>query len=216
MKKLLVGVMVFAIMAVSAFAIPTQVKAATPINIYFQNTDGWSQVYCYIWQGSGPVAGTAAWPGAEMTKVEGTKDWYQLEYTAGKAFQVIFSDNAVPKAKQTGNLPSDLAADKAAYWFVPKTATTDQGTSDGLTPQGLSLDILTEAPAGFPAATTVEAPKTTATTETAGTTEANTTDSAKDSSPKTGDNTSSIMVMAAGIAALTGAALVAFKKKKQA
>lgn len=139
--------------------------AENSIIIYYQNTEGWDSVYCYIWQGTGPVEGTEAWPGAEMAKVDGTDNWYQIKYTAGKDFQVIFNNNG---SEQTGNLDSDLKADKQAYWFIPEDDTTDKGTADGITPEGLSVQILTEAPEGFSSSN-------------------DTSSTVKDSSPKTGD-----------------------------
>lgn len=205
-KKVLVRLMTLALLVFSIAAMPLKAKAESSVMIYFQNTEGWSNVYCYIWQGLGPVKGTATWPGAEMTKVDGTENWYQLEYTAGTAFQVIFNDNGAPTTNQTGNLPSDLEADKAAYWFTPSNAVTDEGTSDGYTSQGLSLQILTEAPDGFPSTTTVEA-------NAAGQNDSTNATEVKDDSPKTGDTVEPMVIMGVGIVALLGIVVIVSRKK---
>lgn len=201
LKKIMVSFMALALLVVSMAATPLKAKAESSIMIYFQNTEEWSKVYAYIWQGLGPVHGTATWPGAEMTKVDGTDNWYQFEYTAGTAFQVIFNDNGSPKTTQTGNFPEDLEADKAAYWFIPSNALTDEGTSDGYTAQGLSVEIFTEAPEGFPA--------------TSNTTEANTTtvEEVKDESPKTGDTAEPMVIMGAAIISFLGIVVIISRKK---
>lgn len=194
-KKFFVSFMVVALVLV-ALGMPKVAKAEGVIDFYFHNTEGWEKVFCYIWQGSGPVKGTAAWPGAEMTLVEGTSDWYHLEYTQATAFQVIFNDNGAPKANQTGNLPADIDASQNAYWFVVGGATTEEGTSDGYTQAGLQVTALTEAPTDFPSTETVEE----AVTEEAAKGEAT-----LDESPKTGD---SIMPMIAIIAMLLSAGVI--------
>ena len=206
-KKFVVGFMALALLVVSFTVTPLVAKADSSVMIYYQNTEGWENVYCYIWQGLGPVKGTATWPGTEMTKVEGTDNWYELEYTAGSAFQVIFNDNAVPKISQTGNLPSDLEADKSAYWFVPNNAMTDQGTSDGYTAQGLSVQILTEAPEGFPVSTS--------STEGTQVKKADSVEVAteKDESPKTGDTLMPVVIVIVGSISLFGISLILLRKK---
>lgn len=187
-KKIFASLMAVALVLV-ALGMPKVAKAEGVIDFYFQNTEGWEKVFCYIWQGSGPVKGTAAWPGAEMTLVEGTDDWYHLEYTQGTAFQVIFNDNGAPKANQTGNLPADIDASESAYWFVIGSGVTEEGTSDGYTQAGLQVGVLTEAPEGFPSNTAVE--------------EVAESEATLDASPKTGDT---IMPFVA-IIALFGAAV---------
>ncbi len=200
LKRAAAGVMVFVLMLVSAFAMPKAARAEGSIDLYFQNTESWESVYVYIWQGSGPVKGTASWPGAEMTPAEGTEDWYHVEYTAGTPFQVIFNNNGIPSAQQTGNLPADLEADAEAYWFVIDGATTEEGTSDGITPSGLQVTVLTEAPEGFPAAEAVPDEAVTETAEAAG------------DVPKTGDNTAAVIGILA--AAMFGTAAVILRKKE--
>ncbi|WP_066714771.1 starch-binding protein [Clostridium sp. Marseille-P299] len=210
LKKFFVSFMTLALLVLSFAAMPLKAKAESSVMIYFQNSEGWSDVYCYIWQGLGPVQGTATWPGAQMTKVEETEDWYQFEYTKGSAFQVIFNDNGTPKINQTGNLPADLEADKAAYWFVTGTSITDQGTSDGYTAQGLAVQVLTEAPEGFPTSTTTE---TATESKDAGQSDTTTVTPAKDESPKTGDTAQPMLLMGVGIVAALGIVIIISKKK---
>jgi len=197
-KKILASFMAVALVLV-ALGMPKVAKAEGVIDFYFQNTEGWEKVFCYIWQGSGPVKGTAAWPGAEMTLVEGTDDWYHLEYTQGTAFQVIFNDNGAPKANQTGNLPADIDASETAYWFVIGGGVTEEGTSDGYTQSGLQVGVLTEAPEGFPSVTAVEEVESEVTEEVAES------EATLDDSPKTGD---SIMPFVAMIAMIGSAGVI--------
>ena len=145
-KKLVAGIMAMAIMMSSAIAM-----AATPasaagkeVTVYFQNTQNWSSVYAYLWAGSGNIKGTAAWPGQKMAKVAGADNWYEVKYTAGAPFNVIFNDNAQPKPHQTADhTPKNLAADKDAYWFVPGGAA--KSNDNGLTPAGTAITVYTEA-----------------------------------------------------------------------
>lgn len=206
MRKLLVGMVAFLVLALSMVVMPNKANAASSTKIYFQNTKGWSNVYCYIWQGTGPIEGTPAWPGEEMAKIEGTKDWYEIDYNNSSDFQVIFTDN---EGNQTGNLPSEQVADQAPYWFVLSGDTTDEGTSDGLTPEGLSLEILRKAPEGFPAQDSAVETKKSADEPAANTTE-------KDTTPKTGDYTNPTIVLAISIIALCGIVVVVFKNKSRA
>lgn len=215
-KKLVAGIMAMAMMMTSAFAMAaTPASAASKgVTIYFQNTQKWSSVYAYTWAGSGNIKGTPAWPGKQMTKVAGADNWYEMQYTAGATFNVIFTDNAQPKPHQTANhTPKDLSADKEAYWFVPAGAT--QTNNNNYTPAGTSIKLYTEAQAGFPkpaavAATTPSKKDTTATVSTAS--------AAADTSPKTGDANESapIIVMTAALLALAGVGTVLIRKKARA
>ncbi|MDF2473265.1 MAG: hypothetical protein K0R21_1047 [Anaerocolumna sp.] len=194
-------VMIIALIAVSFLIAPITANAEGSVQLYFKNSGGWDKVYCYIWQGSGPVKGTDPWPGAEMPKIEGSEDWYQVEYTAGTEFQVIFNDNGTPSLTQTGNLTSDLTADKEAYWFVLDGASTEEGTSDGYTAGGLQVTVLTEAPEGF------------ATVETSDSEAAPVTDTASKELPKTGENTFPTPVILAVIGIILGIVIFSFRKK---
>lgn len=212
-KKLIAGVMSFAVMVTSAIAMCIPASAANKtVTIYFKNTKNWSNVYAYVWAGSGPVKGTPAWPGQKMTKVSGTSDWYELKYTAGTSFNVIFNDNAKPKTSQTADhTPKDLSADKSAYWFVPSSKT--ESNSNGFTPSGVSVTVYSEAQSGFP---TPKAESTTSSKSTSSSTSSKSaSSSASVSSPNTGDASDSTPIAAAtaAIIALVGAATVFVSKK---
>ena len=158
-----------------------------------------------------------------MTKVAGTENWYKTEYTAGTAFNVIFSDNAQPKPHQTANhTPKNLAADKDAYWFVPAGKAAADG--NGLTPAGTAITVYTAAQPGFPKPAAAVTPKnnTSTASSTASSPAAATvsTDSAApaDASPKTGDanENAPIMVTTAALLALAGMGTVLIRKKVKA
>lgn len=198
-RKITSMVMIIALIAVGFFTAPITANAEGSIKLYFKNSGGWDKVYCYIWQGSGPVKGTDPWPGAEMTKVEGSEDWYQVEYTAGTAFQVIFNDNGTPNLTQTGNLTADLTADKEAYWFVLDGGSTEEGTTDGYTAGGLQVTVLTEAPEGFVTAETADSEITIVT--------------ASEELPKTGENPFPVPVILAVLGLISGVVILTFSKK---
>ncbi len=225
-KKLVAGIMAMAMVMTSAIAM-TAVPASAAgkeVTIYFQNTEKWSNVYAYMWAGSGNIKGTPAWPGKQMTKVSGTDNWYELKYTAGTAFNVIFNDNVQPKPHQTANhTPKDLAADKDAYWFVPGGAT--ESNNNNYTPAGAAITVYTEAKSGFPKpATTAATTKngTTAASSKAGSTAAATTSTdstaTTDASPKTGDanENAPIIVTTAALLALAGMGTILIRKRVKA
>ena len=224
-KKLVAGIMAMAMVMSSAVAMSaTPASAASKeVTVYFQNTEKWNNVYAYMWAGSGNIKGTPAWPGKQMTKVAGTENWYELKYTAGAAFNVIFNDNAQPKPHQTANhTPKDLAADKDAYWFVP-TGSTETNTN-GLTAAGTAIKVYTEAQSGFPkpaAAAAATASKDTTTVSNATSSAAATSTNsaaATDASPKTGDTNENVptAVTAVALLALAGMGTVLIRKKVKA
>ncbi|HCC02126.1 MAG TPA: hypothetical protein DHW78_06500 [Ruminococcaceae bacterium] len=221
-KKLVAGIMAMAIMMSSAIAM-----AATPasaagkeVTVYFQNTQNWSSVYAYLWAGSGNIKGTAAWPGQKMAKVAGADNWYEVKYTAGAPFNVIFNDNAQPKPHQTADhTPKNLAADKDAYWFVPGGAA--KSNDNGLTPAGTAITVYTEAQAGFPkpaAATTSSKDATSSKAATAATTPSTASAATADASPKTGDanENAPILVTTTALLALAGMGTILIRKKVKA
>jgi LPXTG-motif cell wall-anchored protein len=224
-KKLVAGIMAMAMVMTSAIAmtaVPAS-AASKEVTVYFQNTGKWSNVYAYLWAGSGNIKGTPAWPGKQMTKVSGTDNWYEMKYTAGAAFNVIFNDNAQPKPHQTANhTPKNLAADKEAYWFVPGGAT--ESNNNNYTPAGTAITVYTAAQAGFPkpAAAVTTKSTTSAASSAASSPAAATvsTDSATptDASPKTGDanENAPIMVTTTALLALAGIGTVLIRKKVKA
>ncbi|CDZ24370.1 hypothetical protein CCDG5_1256 [[Clostridium] cellulosi] len=208
-KKLIAGIISFAVMLTSAIAIALPASAASKtVTIYFKNTQNWNTVYAYIWAGSGPVKGTPAWPGQKMTKVSGTDDWYEIKYTGGTAFNVIFNDNAQPKPNQTSDhTPKDLSPNKSAYWFVPSGKT--ETNSNGLTPAGTSVTVYSDPQAGFPT------PSTESTTSKSESSSKSSSSSSNVSSPNTGDASESTLITAATAAliALAGVVTVLVRKK---
>lgn len=225
-RKLVAGIMAMAMVMTSAIAMAAAPASAASkeVTIYFQNTKNWSNVYAYLWIGSGNVKGTPAWPGKQMTKVSGADNWYEMKYTAGTAFNVIFNDNAQPKPQQTADHnPKNLAADKDAYWFVPTNAT--ESNDNGKTPVGTVLKVYTDAQAGFPkpaaAATTSSKKDTTVAASKAGDAAATVSASstaAADASPTTGDanENAPIIVTTAALLALAGMGTVLIRRKVKA
>ena len=68
--------------------------SATDYTIYFQNSAGWSEVYCYAWSGENKVLG--AWPGTKVTESTTYNGTTYLKVTvpdAGTGYQVIFNNN---------------------------------------------------------------------------------------------------------------------------
>lgn len=216
-QKALACLMALAVvLTVAALPLQTANAATKGVKIYFQNNQGWSKVNAYIWQGSGPVSGTSAWPGATMTKVSGTDNWYELTYTGTSKFNVIFNDGAA-KPKQTANhTPADLAADKDAYWFTPSNETSSN--DNGLTPAGAAVTVSTTAPAGFPAAASSTPSKASSISSKASSASsaAPASSGTKDSSPKTGDSGSPAAVAVTGTAALGCLIAVLARKKAKA
>lgn len=219
LRKLVTGLLALAVVTVSAAPVlsapASAASAGKEVTIYFQNSQNWKNVYAYLWEGSGNLKGTPAWPGQQMTKVSGTENWYEMKFTPATAFNVIFDDNGQPKPQQTANhTPKDLTSDKTAYWFVPTDSTQTNG--NGLTPAGTAVQVYTEAQAGFPtpAAVTSVTDKTTAGTTAAA---AGADASKKDAVPKTGDTgVSEPAVAAAALIALAGMGLVLLRKKAAA
>lgn len=194
--------MVFAVMAVSAtaFAAAPAHAAEKGVTVYFQNSKSWENVYCYMWYGSGSVG--KAWPGAQITKVEGTTDWYQAIYTGDKPLNVIFNDNGKPKVTQTANhTPANLAITQDAYWFTLAATTSQNAGGEG---GGTNLVVNTTAKSGWPTPA--------AATDTSK--EAAKTDNSKDATPKTGDNSKAPIAAVIGLAAAAGL-VVEGKRKKE-
>lgn len=187
--KLLSGVVTMAVLAASVAALPAK-AASGNVTVFFKNTMGWSQVYCYTFQGS---SGTGpSFPGTQMTSVG--NGWYKYTYKGTKALNVIFDDNKQPTPTQTSNNnPKDLDLSKDAYWFVPTgVVASNAGANMG---SGSTVTVYQSAQAGFPTVT-ASASSTSSTSS-----------KSKSTSPSTGDNN---MVPAACAALVVAAAGVAF------
>ena len=174
-QKVIACIMALAMMAVSVGELPAlQAKAATKeVTIFFQNTQNWKDVYCYVWYGSGAVG--TAWPGQKMT--DAGNGWVKTTYTGDKPLNVIFNDNGKPKTTQTADhTPKDLPLTQDAYWFTPTSSTAENAGGIG---GGTAITVNTTAKDGWPtvSAATVESKNS------------GTGSIAKDKTPKTGDTT---------------------------
>ncbi len=63
------------------------VYAATDAKIYFLNTEGWSEVFAYVW-GDAELLG--AWPGTQIQSSGG--DWYSVTVPKESGFHIIFNN----------------------------------------------------------------------------------------------------------------------------
>lgn len=200
-RKGLASVIAFAVMAVStvALAVAPVHAASKGVTLYFQNSQNWKSVYCYVWYGSGSVG--TAWPGQQMTKVSGTSNWYECTYTGSKPINAVFNDNGKPKPNQTANhTPGNLPLTQDAYWFTLTSSTSQNASGEG---GGSNVVVHTKPESGFPTAAAATPTQGTATPVAA----------TKDTTPKTGDSSMAPIVAVIGIAAFAGLA-VEFGRKK--
>lgn len=72
------------------------------IKLYYYNTNGWDNVYCYAFSDSSNYP--AAWPGTQMTAVEGRAGWYSVLIDNSYP-NVIFNNN--DDNMKTGDLVID-------------------------------------------------------------------------------------------------------------
>lgn len=211
LKKGLAFTAAFMVVAASVFALAktTTNAASSGVTIYFENTQSWSDVYCYTFYGSGAVG--TAWPGMKMTKVSGTTDWYECTYTQDKALNPVFNDN---NGNQTANVtPGDLdVTSQKVYWFVPSASTSQNAGGMG---GGANVTVSTTAQAGWPQPTSTSS--TSSKTSSTSSTSSKTASATTDSSPKTGDtNAMPLFAGVIGAAALGGLAVLYAKKKVKA
>ena len=75
----------------------TKEEADTSTNIYFKNTNGWSNVNCYAWNGESDANGE--WPGVAMTLYDKENNIYVLNL--GKEYKKVIFNNG---ADQTDDL----------------------------------------------------------------------------------------------------------------
>ena len=74
------------------------------VTVYFKNTAGWENVYIYVFtEGTPSTEFNGAWPGAQMSLVEGETDLYYFEISA-LAKSVIFNNGSGGAGNQTDNL----------------------------------------------------------------------------------------------------------------
>lgn len=85
----------------------TKVDPNAKTYIYFDNSAyNWSNVYAYVYEGSGESAKEmAAWPGVKMTDIETSTGYYMLDVESMKNGQVIFSDGT---GSDDNRYPADM------------------------------------------------------------------------------------------------------------
>ncbi len=72
--------------------------AATGDTVYVRANNGWTNLYCYMWDDS--IGNNATWPGVKMTKVE--DDVYS--YTLNNNYTKVIFNNGSNGSNQTGDL----------------------------------------------------------------------------------------------------------------
>lgn len=102
------------------------VKATT---VYYDNANGWSSVYCYVYSGST----NNSWPGTAMTQTTiNGKTWYKFDVPDNlKAGQFIVNDNGgnqYPASMQPG---IDLNSKDNVWLAGTSVSYTDGSASDG-------------------------------------------------------------------------------------
>lgn len=90
-KHRLLSLLLCIMMLVSVIAVATvtNASAASGDTVFCENANGWSEVYCYMWNGDGADC-NASWPGVKMTKGEGNLWSYTL---TGDWQNIIFNNN---------------------------------------------------------------------------------------------------------------------------
>lgn len=207
MKKLLAkimsGVVTLAVVGLSIAAAPMLKASAAEksVTIYFKNTQNWSTVYCYTWQGSGSTG--KAWPGSEMKDLG--NGWFEATYTGTKPLNVIFNDNNKPTPNQTANHdPADLPLDKDAYWFVPGSESKQDDSGLG---GGVTVTVYTDPQEGWPT------PQ--AASDDSGKQADTSASETKDTTPDTGDSSYLPIAAAAAVVSLAGISVLALKRKER-
>ena len=73
---------------------------ATDNVVFFQNTEGWSTAYVYVWYGKNPATEIAGkWPGTEMTKVGENYYKFALPTTPEDNWMIIFNNGSGTQTK---------------------------------------------------------------------------------------------------------------------
>lgn len=139
-KKVLSCVIALALVTASAVALKAMpVKAASGVTIYFNNANTkWSQVYCYLFTGSGDNG--LIWPGTQMTDLG--NGWFSFTYTGTDPIDPVFNDNG---SNQTNNC-TEMDTSSSAVYYVPTTE-ENNAMSHSI---AWNLDVTTDpAAAGF-------------------------------------------------------------------
>ncbi|MBQ7914846.1 MAG: starch-binding protein, partial [Clostridia bacterium] len=70
------------------------------VTVFFYNHQGWTTVHAYAWtnvEDSETVLHLGAWPGTEISAVDGEEGWYSVEVSAD-AQKIIFNDGSAQTA----------------------------------------------------------------------------------------------------------------------
>ena len=109
----------------------------TSHTIYFRNTESWENVNIYVWytEGKGTEEAvttnyTGDWPGAAMTKVDGSEDWYSftLELISADGVQLIFNNGQSSQSADLDLNPAKPYWANGACFATKAEAEADQGT----------------------------------------------------------------------------------------
>ena len=147
---------VLALTLVMAMAAVAMVSASAATTVYFENSQGWAEVYCYTFVEGASDEGLGKWPGSPATLVEG--DIWSME-VPDNCTHIIFNGNG---AGQTNNLVNQGGG------YIAKLS---DGTEVGEYGEIKTVYVweaygdvevtTTEAPVTTTAAATTEAPATT-------------------------------------------------------
>ena len=98
--KIISVVLCVALMLCALLMLPTGASAASGDVIYARLNNGWSQVYCYMWNSDSD--NNAAWPGVKMTAASESGVY---TYTLPKDFKnIIFNNGSGGSGNQTNDL----------------------------------------------------------------------------------------------------------------
>ncbi len=92
------------------------------MTVYYYNTNAWGSVYAYAWKGANtPKLG--AWPGAQMTAVEGHDGWFKVDVPTD-AESICFNNNDGAQTSDYELDPNALFC-KDDYWTADYPAPWD-------------------------------------------------------------------------------------------
>ena len=97
--KILSLVLCLTLIVMSVFVGTVNVFAATGDTVYVKANNGWSNLYCYMWNSE--TDRNAAWPGVAMTKVSDGVYSYKL---TGDFANIIFNNGSSGNGNQTGDM----------------------------------------------------------------------------------------------------------------
>lgn len=82
--------------------------------VYFYNSDGWTEVFAYVY-GSTPSDALGGWPGTAATSAEDIgENWWKVEVPASPAFSIIFNNN-------NGEQTADIYISDSSAIYTNKT-----------------------------------------------------------------------------------------------